>query len=198
MDKLYVNKYSRKNNNEYNSLMPQWGDTKDIKVKLELFHTKTDLLLEFDIIEKELRMESKFNNDKVYEDSCVEFFVKRCDSKEYLNFEISASSFMLVGKGDSRFDRVLFSNKEISEIKRDISILEVNRNNCHWRVNISINLVKWGLLNDGENIENLILKGNFYKCGDKLKEPHYLSLFSINSESPNFHVPNSFKEILFI
>lgn len=198
MDKLYVNKYSRKYNNEYHSLMPQWEDAKDIKVKLELFHTKTDLLLEFDIIEKELRMESKFNNDTVYEDSCVEFFVKRCDSKEYLNFEISASSFMLVGKGESRFNRVLFRNKEISEIKRDISILEKNRNNCHWRVNISINLVKWGLLNAGENIENLILKGNFYKCGDKLKEPHYLSLFPINSESPNFHVPNSFKEILFI
>ena len=143
-------------------------------------------------------MVTTFNNDKVYEDSCVEFFIKRCDSEDYLNFEISASSFMLVGRGSSRFNRTLFDDKEIREIERDIIILEESTNKCHWKVNLSLDLVKWGLLYKNEKIENLILKANFFKCGDKLKKPHYMSLFPINSESPNFHVPESFKEILFI
>eukprot|EP00941_MAST-03F_sp_MAST-3F-sp1_P002805 g2805.t1 len=48
-------------------------------------------------------------------------------------------------------------------------------------------------------LQNLELTGNVYKCGDKLPQPHWLSLFEINDrgegelETPDFHRPDAFK-----
>ncbi len=41
------------------------------------------------------------------------------------------------------------------------------------------------------------VKANFYKCGDELPEPHYLSWNPINLEKPNFHTPDFFGDIYF-
>ncbi|MBR3471266.1 MAG: hypothetical protein IKH22_01600, partial [Prevotella sp.] len=36
-----------------------------------------------------------------------------------------------------------------------------------------------------------------YKCGDCLSVPHYLSLFPITTERPDFHRPEFFQDIVF-
>lgn len=38
---------------------------------------------------------------------------------------------------------------------------------------------------------------NFYKCGDKLQTPHFLSWNPINLEKPNFHCPEFFGTLNF-
>ena len=38
------------------------------------------------------------------------------------------------------------------------------------------------------------LRGNLYKCADKAKTPHYLSAFEIETEKPDFHRPEYFRE----
>jgi hypothetical protein len=40
-------------------------------------------------------------------------------------------------------------------------------------------------------------RGNFFKCGDDLPEPHFVAWNNVNAPSPNFHVPECFGEILF-
>ena len=49
-----------------------------------------------------------------------------------------------------------------------------------------------------EEWSGLNLRANFYKCGDKCQQPHYLSMAPINTPSPNFHCPEFFQEVKFI
>ena len=41
------------------------------------------------------------------------------------------------------------------------------------------------------------MKANFYKCGDRLKQQHYLSWNPIDLPRPNFHCPEFFGELTF-
>ena len=45
---------------------------------------------------------------------------------------------------------------------------------------------------DGKSI-----RANFYKCGDKLQTPHFLSWNPINVETPDFHRPDFFGMLKF-
>jgi hypothetical protein len=49
---------------------------------------------------------------------------------------------------------------------------------------------------------NLSLKGktcnaNFYKCGDKLAEPHFIAWSNIDTPKPDFHRPDFFGQVFF-
>ena len=41
------------------------------------------------------------------------------------------------------------------------------------------------------------MHGNFYKCGDELPEPHFLSWHPIHTPQPDFHRPDWFGELIF-
>ncbi len=41
------------------------------------------------------------------------------------------------------------------------------------------------------------LKANFYKCGDLLPKPHFLSWSPIDTPKPSFHQPGFFGELFF-
>jgi hypothetical protein len=43
-----------------------------------------------------------------------------------------------------------------------------------------------------ENLEGREFGANFYKCGDGLTQPHYLSWNPVLSAEPDFHRPESF------
>ncbi|MBP7219058.1 MAG: hypothetical protein KA995_01385, partial [Paludibacteraceae bacterium] len=64
----------------------------------------------------------------------------------------------------------------------------LNVYNTHWQLGIAIPAP---LFNKSDWYKNTIW-ANFYKCGDKLQEPHYLSWKSIVSPKPQFHVPHFF------
>ena len=52
----------------------------------------------------------------------------------------------------------------------------------------------------GVNIEGNVLdfKGNFYKCGDETKTPHYGSWNPIENPTPDFHRPEGFGELVIL
>jgi hypothetical protein len=47
------------------------------------------------------------------------------------------------------------------------------------------------------SFDGLKVKGNVYKCGDKLPHPHFLSFFPINLPKPDFHRPDFFGSVEF-
>jgi hypothetical protein len=47
------------------------------------------------------------------------------------------------------------------------------------------------------SLDDLKARGNFYKCGDKLTKPHFLSWNAIDTPSPDFHVPQAFGTLIF-
>lgn len=183
---------------KYHKLKPNWIKTDNVDVSLALSHDEKKLYLTYDVLEPELRREASFHNDRVWTDSCVEVFLKRADSSDYYNFECSASLWMLVGKGAVNTKRNRFDAEKIDLIERNINILEKENGRFHYTVSFKIDLINWGLLKEEENIEDLKLTGNFYKCGDDLKEPHFLSYFEMDKEVRNFHNPDCFGQINFL
>ena len=43
-----------------------------------------------------------------------------------------------------------------------------------------------------DSLDGKTIKANFYKCGDELRTPHFLSWNPINIEKPDFHRPDFF------
>ncbi len=41
------------------------------------------------------------------------------------------------------------------------------------------------------------MSANFYKCGDKLTVPHFVTWNSIGTNKPDFHQPKFFGELYF-
>ncbi len=52
-----------------------------------------------------------------------------------------------------------------------------------------------GLGNESLNEKGHLV--NVYKCGDALKTPHFVSLYPIETPSPDFHRPEFFRELSF-
>ena len=51
--------------------------------------------------------------------------------------------------------------------------------------------------NPGLDFKGLHARGNFYKCGDGLKVPHYVTWAPIATEKPDYHRPEFFGELFF-
>jgi hypothetical protein len=41
-------------------------------------------------------------------------------------------------------------------------------------------------------------RANFYKCGDKLSNPHYVTWNPIGTEKPDYHRPEHFGKLKFV
>ncbi|MBO6237358.1 MAG: hypothetical protein J6N50_01050, partial [Bacteroidales bacterium] len=65
---------------------------------------------------------------------------------------------------------------------------------CSWEVRLDIPAAVFGL----ETFDGLHARGNFYKCGDGLPVPHYLSWAPVGTPRPDFHRPEFFEEIVFV
>jgi len=161
-----------------------WGSKpEEVKAEAKLLLEGSKITLEFDVVEKELRRMISEDNGDVWTDSCVEFFCG--DGEKYCNFEFSASGAMLAGSGTGRKDRIRFPNELLKSVKREVRILENNNHQSHWTLKAEFDLDDFGLTNRP-------LYFNMYKCGDKLKSPHFVSAFLIDLPSPDFHRPEFF------
>lgn len=130
------------------------------------------------------------DNDPVYKDSCMEFFVNFFPEEEgsgYLNFEMNSNGAILCEYGHPG-NRFYLKDKGI--------------NYPHPRVTKGDDFWEIELLITDELIETIYgqshfkkghqFKGNFYKCGDDTHTPHYGSWSLIKNEYPAFHKPEFF------
>lgn len=156
-----------------------------------LSHDEDTLLVLFDVTEPQILADCTQINDHVCDDSCVELFLQNpAISQEYVNFEFSASGACHVARGLRRQDRVLYSSYILEKLE-----VKVSRFEGSWRLYCCIPLCDYGLLRPGD-YNGQILKANMYKCGDKLRQPHYLSWTRIDTPRPDFHCPEFFGEFV--
>ncbi|WP_297948307.1 carbohydrate-binding family 9-like protein [uncultured Fibrobacter sp.] len=137
------------------------------------------------------RAEVTENNGHCWEDSCVEIFVQDpAGSGEYFNFETTSRGFMLAAHGPDREHRQTLPLDTIDKIRRTKQKASVVGDLVCWAMSIEIPAEIFGLA----RFDGIHLRGNLYKCADKAKTPHYLSAFPIQTERPDFHRPEFFKE----
>ena len=108
---------------------------------------------------------------------------------EYFNFETTCRGYLLVAKGPDRNSRTKLSQTEIDSVVRTKELASVAGNLVCWGMTVQIPASLFGL----KSFDGVTLKGNLYKCADKAKTPHYLSAFEIETEKPDFHRPEFFR-----
>ena len=147
----------------------------------------------FQITEPSVKAEYSLTNQKVYEDSCAELFLS-FGNGFYYNFEINCIGCILAEYGKNRFER----NRLEPEIIEKIKVFSTLGNkpfgirNEITNYTLEIEIPKKVFVFDNGEIDALSLKGNIYKCADKSPTPHYMTLFDIKSEKPDFHRPEFF------
>lgn len=169
------------------------------EAKFNIAYNDDALLVKFDVIEESILAVYNQPNDPVYKDSCVELFIALDNDKEYYNFEFNCKGTCLAEFGESKENRILLEAKNISNIKVNASFKSV--------VFEDNKMIKWELtliipksvfqFHQIKSFKNRVAKLNFYKCGDDLPQPHFLSWEPIESETPNFHLPEFFGSAVF-
>lgn len=176
---------------------------------LRLAHTGEMLFVRFDVEGRGLRAMHTADLEHVNEDSCVEFFVTNAQGTRYFNFEFNCVGVCNASHRISKTEDVhRLTPEDLQRVLRWSSLTEGGEgepalvapfDKCDgdyaWSLTVGIPLRMLGVIES--MLEKPVrLRANFYKCGDKTMEPHYLSWNPICCERPNFHLPEFFGELL--
>lgn len=168
------------------------------EIAFSIAHGENGLFLKYFVEEKYVRAVNSEPNEPVYEDSCVEFFISFEDESEYYNFEFNCAGTCLLGFGEGREGRVLSSPEIIKQInfKSTLKPATNTEANIGWELTLAIPFSVFQY-HELSSLSGKKCRANFYKCGDKLPEPHFLAWNNIQSENPNFHLPKFFGDVEF-
>ena len=162
------------------------------KVDFAIAHTDFALLLKFFVSENDLRAIYTKSNEPVYKDSCVELFIL-FDEKGYYNFEFNCAGTCLLGFGKGRNERLQVSDELIDRIRYQ-SLLKPSAHpeaNISWELTLEIPFDVFHF-HQIKTLKKKLGRANFYKCGDDLPKPHFLTWNKIETEEPDFHRPEYF------
>lgn len=167
------------------------------KVSFAIAHNGEAIFLNFKVNESDIKAVCNNDNGRVWEDSCVEFFVS-FDGESYFNIECNCIGKLLIAKGPGRRSRTQLSETLLKSIDRWSSLGNSPVENLSGDWEISLIIPKEIFYPDvKEKFDNVVASGNFYKCGDRLQTPHFLSWNPIQTEAPDFHRPEFFGQLQF-
>lgn len=156
------------------------------------------LLVHYRVKEQSVRAHYADDGGRVWTDSCVECFIRNADTDVYYNIECNCIGALLAASGDGRHDRVPIAPEQRSAVLRWASLGgEAFEERCEptsWEVALVIPAALFTVyplrLESGAT-----LRANFYKCGDELSVPHFLSWNPIGVSQPDFHRSECFGEL---
>ena len=169
------------------------------KVAVRIAHTGSALLLHYRVSEDSVQAVAA-DNGKVWEDSCCEFFSVPAGDGVYYNMECNCAGQMLIGAGAGRKDRERATQPVLDTVARWSSLgrgpFAEKDAPATWEMAMVVPVSAF-FKHNIENFCGRTIRANFYKCGDKLRKPHYLSWNPIDLPRPNFHCPEFFGEVEF-
>lgn len=169
-------------------------------VSFRIAHTGREILLHYKVTEASVRAVAAEDNGKVWEDTCVEFFVSPEGNDRYYNFECNGIGKLLIQGGKQNERRPPAAPEVTAKVKRWSSLgnkpFEEKTGPCSWELTLVIPVSAFFQHSIG-SLDGKTMKGNFYKCGDKLQTPHFLSWSPIRLERPQFHCPAFFGTLSF-
>lgn len=176
-----------------------WTDTGYFpSVNFSIAHTGDGIALKYFVKEQHTIATYKTVNDPVYKDSCVEFFIGFGDG-QYYNLEFNALGTALVGFGKDRHGRTPVPDDKVSSIKAlsNINWAENTDGFNTWDLTLLVPFDVF-IYHDIKTLNGTTSRANFFKCGDDLPEPHFVSWSNINNPVPDFHLSAFFGTIKFI
>jgi hypothetical protein len=177
-----------------------WVEAPDVNVSFDIHHRGTSILLKYRVTESQVRAVHTGFHKPVWEDSCVEFFISLPEDPAYYNFEFNAIGAILGAYGPDRNQRepVPVEFLECIQIQSSLGThpFESIRGIISWELDIVLPVTLFHH-HEIRDIAGTHARGNFYKCGDKLDRPHYLSWQPVGTEKPDFHRPEFFGDLEF-
>lgn len=170
-------------------------------VKFSAGYTDNEILLKFYITEDYFKAEKNETNQMVCEDSCVEFFVSPGDDGIYYNLEFNGIGTCLLGSGTARANRRVADPGVVSKIRRKTSVgaypVSEKKGRFSWTLTTAIPTEVF-FRHKIKKLQGMIFRANFYKCGDKLSVPHYLTWNPVGTVKPDYHRPEYFGILKFV
>ena len=178
-----------------------WVEAPDVHARFSIRHDGSSIYLYYQVEEPEIRAVNTEFNSPVWEDSCVEFFLAFGGEDGYYNFEINAIGTVLGAFGKDRNKRFHLADSLLMQIETTPSLERKPIENLVQRTFWSMQLIIPVRIFHFSHIKNLSgvdAHANFYKCGDKLKQPHFLSWKPVLTSTPDFHLPKYFGQLYFL
>ncbi len=170
------------------------------QVRFRIAHSCQQIMLHFRVEEETVAALATGDNGRVWEDSCVEFFLQPQGEGIYYNIECNCAGCLLVGAGEGKGERTHAPQQTLRAVSRWTSLGSGNfaarPQGEPWQLSLIIP-VSALYCHDIASLSGLRASGNFYKCGDLLPKPHFLSWSPISLPAPNFHCPDFFGSITF-
>lgn len=170
-----------------------WDSAAEYKVYFKMCFLKNKgIYLKMSCDETDFRAVGRKRDDRVWEDSCMELFICPIETRqEYLNFEINCDGVYLSQFGAARENRTFI--KEITSFEPTI---KTQKNSDGWRLELFIpcELIS-EVFKEEFTAGASSIKGNFTKCGDLTKYPHYGSFSELGALTLGFHNPQCFAKI---
>lgn len=170
-------------------------------VEFAVAHNSTSILIHFKVDELTVRAVAGEDHGHVWEDSCVEFFcVPDSTTHNYYNVECNAIGTLHIAGGAGRKGRTYASAEVMDAVDRWSSLgreaFGERPSEGPWEVALVIPVSTF-FLDDIKSMDGLTITANFYKCGDALEHPHFVSWAPVDIPKPNFHRPDFFRPVHF-
>ncbi len=169
-------------------------------VGVQLAYNDEAFFIKYRVREQAVMALSTQPNGEVWTDSCVEFFISPDNDSTYYNFEFNCIGTALLGYNRPGEKVVHASAGQIAAIRRFSSLggtpFAERKGGFDWHL---VAMIPFESLFKHRFVPQIgqRVRVNFYKCGDHLSEPHFLSWTRIETEQPSFHQPMFFGEIEF-
>jgi hypothetical protein len=170
-------------------------------VNFSIAYGENEIFLKYYVREDYFKAEKNETNQMVCEDSCVEFFVSPEDDGIYYNFEFNGIGTCLLGTGTGRENSTRCNPEIVKRIRRLTSVgtvpVKEREGDFEWTITVAIPFEVF-FHHKVNNIKGKSFRANFYKCGDMLKVPHYVTWNPVGTENPDYHQPRYFGTLKFV
>jgi hypothetical protein len=172
-----------------------WMNTEPINIsaQAQVCYDDHALYVHLCATEENIRAELTGLLDEVCEDSCLEFFFSpMADDKRYFNIECNPNGCIFLGFGPNVDDLVRLIPEHPPIVPQAV------RTATGWEVEYSIPYSFIRMFFPGFSpASGYSTRANFYKCGDKTLQPHYLTWNPVPFQRCAFHNPDAFGIIHF-
>ena len=170
------------------------------KASFKLFHDGKTLYIKFEVTENDIQATVTEDQGRTWTDPCVEFFVSPNGNLDYYNFECTCTGKLLLAWHPADAPKEPADKAVLDSVKRNPSLgiapFALRNGEHSWSVIEEIPATALFRSNI-DNFDGKEMTANFYKCGDELPTPHFISWNPIEWEGPSFHRPEQFGKLIF-
>ncbi len=182
---------------EYKIKNDSWPEYETVcHTNFSIAHMESAILLKYRVKNDFFKTRVSTINGAVNKDNCVEFFIQFNEEQPYYNIEFNCLGIGKMAYGTNRNNRQLLAKDDIKKIRVWYKLHDY-KVGFNWEIILYIPLEVF-CFQQIHSFTGLSCPGNFFKCGDDLPVPHYLSWNKVQSKLPDFHLPEFFGTIDFL